>query len=84
MQATITSFRRGRHRLSPNQMILQVDGVASREAAEKLVGKSVAYDTGKRKLQGAIAAAHGKQGAVRAIFESGMPGQALGAKVVVQ
>lgn len=65
-------------------MIIAVEGVDSREKAEPLVGKSVAYDTGKRDIMGKIASAHGNSGAVRAIFETGMPGQSIGKSVIIK
>jgi ribosomal protein L35AE/L33A len=35
-------------------------------------------------MSGKVAASHGNSGAVRVIFETGMPGQALGQKVKIQ
>lgn len=62
-------------------MILSVEGVSSREKAQELVGKTVNYNTGKRTISGEVASAHGNSGAIRVIFETGMPGQALGKEV---
>ena len=87
MEATIVSFRRGRHTQYDNHMILKVDGVSSREDAEKLVGKDVEWMApGKKKtaIKGKIHAAHGNKGAIRAVFERGMPGQALLTNVSVK
>jgi ribosomal protein L35AE/L33A len=36
-----------------------------------------------KKISGKISAVHGNKGAVRAIFESGLPGQAVGGTVVI-
>ncbi len=83
MKATIVNFRRNRHTTSSNHMIIAVEGVDSREKAEKFVGKAVVYDTGKKKINGKIASAHGNKGAVRAIFETGMPGQSIGQSVII-
>lgn len=65
-------------------MIIVIDGVASREDAEKLVGKKVSYETGKKTLSGEVRSAHGNSGAVRVLFETGMPGQALGQQVQIE
>lgn len=68
-------------------MIVLVNGVDSKEKAQALVGKSVVWEApGKQKkqLKGKISAAHGSKGAVRAIFETGMPGQSLGKEVSVE
>lgn len=84
MKATIVNFRSSSHRQKYTHLVLKIDGIDSRERANHLVGKTVIWTspTGKE-IKGKIAAAHGNKGAVRAIFEKGMPGQAVGAEVVV-
>ena len=81
-------FRRGVRTQKDNHMIIEVKDVDSREKAEKLVGNEVSWNNpiGKNKLviKGKVTSAHGKKGAIRAIFEKGMPGQAIGTKVKVQ
>jgi len=58
--------------------LIEIHGVNSREEAEKFVGKDVEWKSpGGRIIHGKIAAAHGKKGVIRAIFEIGLPGQAL-------
>lgn len=84
MEGLISNFRRNRHTTSSNQMIILVEGVADKEAAAKLVGKTVTYDTGKKKITGEVRSSHGNKGALRVLFETGMPGQAIGAKVSIQ
>lgn len=86
MKAVIVNFRSSRHRQSGNQAIISVNGVATKEEAEKLVGKTVSFACeGKQKkvLSGKISAAHGNSGAVRALFETGLPGQAIGKEVTL-
>lgn len=79
------NFRSSRHRQVNNQMILKVEGVESKEEAEKLVGKSVTFTTdGGNEIKGNIRAAHGNKGVVRALFEKGMPGQSLTKKVNIE
>ncbi|MFA6072568.1 MAG: 50S ribosomal protein L35ae [Candidatus Woesearchaeota archaeon] len=83
MEGTIVNFKRGRNRTSDNQMIVQVSDVTTKEAAKKLVGKKVTYNTGKKDMLGVVASAHGNSGALRIRFETGMPGQAIGEKVKI-
>ncbi len=65
-------------------MIIEVEGVSSRLDASKLVGKEVIFKTQTNKeIKGKVASAHGNKGAVRVIFEKGMPGQSLGKKVEI-
>jgi len=82
MEGTIKSFRRGRHTQKTNQMIVYIEDVNSKEEASKLVGKEVVWKSpAGREIRGKIRAAHGNSGAVRVLFEKGMPGQAIGDKV---
>ena len=88
MEGVIVNYRRGRHRQSTNQMIIQVEGIDSKEKAQSLIGKSVIWQTPskkeKRELKGTVAKEHGNNGAIRARFSVGMPGQSLGQKVIVE
>lgn len=82
MEGIITSFRRGRTTQTTNQMIIVVKGIDKKEKAAELVGKAVSWKSpAGKELKGKVSAAHGKNGAVRALFETGMPGQALGTKI---
>lgn len=84
MQATIMNFRLARHHQKLTHMILKVKGVEKRSDAEKLVGKAVSWKSpAGKEIKGNIASAHGNKGAVRAIFEKGMPGQSLATQVNV-
>ena len=85
MEGLINNFRQGRHTQKCNHIIITIEKVDKREQAEKLVGKKVTFktQTGKE-IKGEIRSAHGNSGAVRAIFEKGLPGQAVGQKVKVE
>jgi len=68
-------------------MVVLVDGVDSREKAQDLVGKQVTWTTPgkeKRQIKGKVTSPHGNKGAVRVLFESGMPGQSVGNDVKVE
>jgi large subunit ribosomal protein L35Ae len=87
MEARISAFRGSFRRKSGNQMIIVVDGVSDKENAKALVGKTVVWTSpgkNKKQLKGKISAVHGGKGAVRAIFETGMPGQSLGEPVKIE
>lgn len=82
----VVQFRRGRHRIHEKHFLLDF-GAKNREEASKLVGKEVIWiSTGKekKKITGKISAAHGNKGLVRAIFERGLPGQAISQDVEVK
>ena len=84
MHGIINNYKRSVKRTSQKHMIVIVHGVKTKAEAAKLVGKKVTYNTGKKDIIGKVASAHGNSGAVRVIFETGMPGQAIGGKVEVQ
>ncbi|MGE0793089.1 MAG: 50S ribosomal protein L35ae [Candidatus Woesearchaeota archaeon] len=83
MNGTIVNYKSGKHTQTTNQMIVKVEGVNTKEEAEKLVGKKVVYNTGKKDMTGEIRSAHGNSGAIRVLFETGMPGQAVGKQVQI-
>lgn len=66
--------------------MIEVEGTNKREDAKKFVGKKVVWTSegkNKTKINGKIAAAHGNKGVMRAIFEKGLPGQAIGTEVEI-
>ena len=73
----VIQFRRGRHTIHEKHFILEV-GAKNREEAEKFIGKRVEWKSPAGKIiKGEISGAHGNNGLVRAIFEMGLPGQAI-------
>lgn len=86
MEGLIVNYRRGRKTQTTNQMIVVVPDY-DKKKAESLIGKSVTYTCkGKNETQisGVVKSLHGNKGAVRVLFERGMPGQAIGDKVVIK
>lgn len=84
MKAIVIQFRRGRKTYKPRHFILDVQA-KSREEAEKFVGKEVEWKSPAGKIiKGKIASPHGNKGLVRAIFEKGLPGQAINTEVEVK
>ena len=87
MKAVIVNFRSSRHRQTGNQAVIDIDSSKSKEDAAKLVGKKVSFvcpGKDKKVIEGKVSAAHGNSGAVRALFERGLPGQAIGKEVKVE
>lgn len=85
MEGIIVNFRGSHHTQYGNQMIVQASGVDSKEKAEKLVGKKVVWSSSAGKeIKGEVRSAHGNKGALRVLFEKGMPGQSVGAKVKIE
>lgn len=73
----VIQFRRGRKTVHERHFLIDV-GVKTRKEAEKFIGKNVMWTSPAGKtIKGKIAAAHGNNGLVRAIFEKGLPGQAI-------
>lgn len=81
----VIQFRRGRKTVHERHFLIEIDGVSSRKDAEKFAGKNVEWKSPAGKIiKGKIAAAHGGKGVVRAIFEKGLPGQAVTTKVEIK
>lgn len=86
VKATVIQFRQGRKTQKPRHFLIEIPEIDSREKAAKFKGKSVEWKSpGKqaKSIKGKIAAAHGNKGVVRAIFEKGLPGQAIGTEVSI-
>jgi large subunit ribosomal protein L35Ae len=84
MKASVVQFRRGRKTYKPRHFILDV-GAKDREEAEKVIGKEVEWKSPAGKvIKGKISACHGNKGLVRAIFEKGLPGQAVTTEMEVR
>ena len=86
MKGLILQFRRGRRTYKPRHFLIEIPGLDSRESAGKMVGKTVHWKSNGKEptvISGKIAAAHGNKGVVRAIFEKGLPGQAISTEVEI-
>ena len=86
-KGTVVQFRRGRKTFTPKHFLIEIEGVDNREKASKYAGKLVTWkSTGKepKMINGKIASAHGNNGVLRAIFERGLPGQAIGTEVEIK
>lgn len=81
----VIQFRRGRHVIHERHFLIEITGISSREQAEKFAGKEVVWKSPAGKsIKGKISAAHGNKGLVRAIFERGLPGQAVTTKIEIK
>jgi large subunit ribosomal protein L35Ae len=85
MEAKVISFRRGRHTYKPRHFILQLESIDKKTEAEKMVGKAVVWKSPRgKKIHGKIAGTHGNKGLLRAIFEKGLPGQAINNRIEIE
>jgi large subunit ribosomal protein L35Ae len=85
MEGKVIQFRRGRKTVHERHFLIEVPKVSNREEALKLVGKEVVWTSPANKIiKGKISSAHGNKGVVRAIFEKGLPGQAVTTKVEIK
>ena len=85
MKGKVIQFRRGRTRIHERHFLLEVEGSKNRKEAEKFIGKEVAWTSPAGNIiRGKITGPHGNKGIVRAIFERGLPGQAITTAVEVK
>ena len=81
VKGKVVQFRRGRKTMTEKHFLLDL-GSKTRGEATKLVGKSVEWKSPAGKIiRGKVSGAHGNKGLVRAIFEIGLPGQAVTTEV---
>ncbi len=84
MKGIVVQFRRGRHVIEEKHFLLDL-GLPNRAEAQKMKGKSVEWRSSAGKvIKGKISDAHGNKGLVRAIFEKGLPGQAVTEEIEVK
>jgi len=84
MKGIVVQFRRGRKTIHERHYLLDL-GFTSREEAKKSAGKHVVWKSpAGKEIKGKISDAHGSKGLVRAIFEKGLPGQAITTHVEVK
>ena len=83
MKAKLISFRRSLKRIHEKHYIIDA-GKKNRNDAEGLVGKEVVWTSNAgKKIKGKISSPHGNKGMIRAIFERGLPGQAMNDEVEI-
>ncbi len=84
MKGIVVQFRRGRHTVHERHYLIDL-GLSSRDDAKKMAGKIVVWKSIAGKIiKGKISDAHGNKGIVRAIFEKGLPGQAITTEIEVE
>ncbi|MBN1646179.1 50S ribosomal protein L35ae [Candidatus Woesearchaeota archaeon] len=89
MEFIIAHYAQNRHTTHGNSMIAVNSTVKTRADAEKAVGRKAMFSytdrqNNQKTITGKVASAHGNKGAIRILFEKGMPGQAIGKKILVQ
>jgi large subunit ribosomal protein L35Ae len=77
MKGKVIQFRRSRGNIIEKHFLLDF-GATTRKEAEKFAGKDVSWTSPAGKvIKGKIFGPHGGKGLVRAVFEKGLPGQAV-------
>ena len=79
MDGTIVNYRRGRHTQKTDEVIVYVNGV---KELSSILGKKVVLHWKNGDINGKIISIHGKNG-VRVRFKKGIPGQALGKRIII-
>jgi len=83
-KGVVTSYRRGKHLQHTNQVILLFSETKTKAEAAALVGRKVKWTSpGEKEILGKVLGPHGNSGAVRAKFNTNLPGQAIGTPVVL-
>lgn len=84
MKGKVVQFRRGVNTIHERHFLLDF-GLKTRTEAGTLKGRVVEWKSPAGKIiKGKVSAPHGNKGLVRAIFERGLPGQAVTTEVEVK
>ena len=82
--AVIKNYKLGSRTQTPKQYVVNIEGY-DRVKSSALLGKSCVWTSPAGKtITGKIASVHGDRGAVIAKFDKGLPGQALGTKLLIK
>lgn len=85
IKGKVIQFRRGRHIVTERHFLIEVEGISNKEQAGKLIGKDITWKSpAGKEIIGKVSGSHGNKGLVRAIFEKGLPGQAITTKVEIK
>jgi large subunit ribosomal protein L35Ae len=80
----VVQFRRALKHIHERHFILNFN-CKNKEEAQKMIGKEVSWKSEAGKIiRGKISSSHGNKGLVRAIFERGLPGQAINTECEVK
>jgi large subunit ribosomal protein L35Ae len=77
----IVNYRIGIGTQNPKECLIHFAHVNSASLADQLINRKVVWKQRNVKLVGKIVGSHGKKGVVKAKFQKGVPGQALGTNV---
>ncbi len=84
MEATILGYLRGKKRQCERDMLILPDNVKDYKEASKLIGRKIVFkDDNGNTYKGTIVGVHGRRGVVIARFVRGLPGQAIGKRVLI-
>jgi large subunit ribosomal protein L35Ae len=84
-KGTFYEYPRSRRVQQNNFALIKFPSINDFGQAARLIGRMVAWEAPSgRKLRGKIVSTHGKNGAVKAKFEHGLPANAIGSEVTLE
>lgn len=84
MKGKVLKFRRSLKRICKRHFIIDAEKKNRRDALG-MIGKEVEWKSPAGKMiRGKVSGAHGNKGLIRAIFERGLPGQAINTDVEIK
>jgi len=82
-EGVILRYRLGRKAQYPRECLIKVPELEPAEAGG-MVGRRVSWPADRPEIHGVIVGLHGRRGTLRARFNRGVPGQALGSRVRIR
>nr|MDO8133793.1 50S ribosomal protein L35ae [Candidatus Njordarchaeum guaymaensis] len=84
-KGTFYEYARSRRVQQNNFILIKFLSIKDFSQAARLIGRTVAWESPSgHKLRGKIVSTHGKNGAVKAKFEHGLPANAIGTEVIIE
>ncbi len=77
----IVNYRIGIRTQNSKECLIDFSAAGSDKRVEARIGQKVLWKSGKSEINGRIVGFHGRNGVVKAKFNKGVPGQALGTLV---
>ena len=81
-EGVFMSYRRGKHNQRNRQILIKIAGIRDRKEAARFIGRQAIWTSPKGTPHiGKIVGVLGRRGMVKATFQKGLPGDAIGAEL---
>ena len=84
-KGVFVNYRGGRRTQNNHQILIRIEEITNRKEAARFIGKQVVWKNPKgTSLVGKVVGVHGRRGVLKARFTKSLPGQAVGAELIIR